>query len=40
MSFEPEKPSPARIYDYFLVGYHTFSVCSQAVEQITTVFKP
>jgi len=38
MSFEPDKPSPARMYDYFLGGYHNFAIDRQAAEQIIALY--
>lgn len=38
MTFEPSKPSTARMYDYFLGGYHNFAIDRQAAEQITALY--
>jgi hypothetical protein len=33
-----EKPSPARIYDYFLGGHHNFAIDRQAAEHMATIY--
>jgi S-adenosyl methyltransferase len=38
MTVEPTKPSTARMYDYFLGGYHNFAIDRQAAEQITALY--
>lgn len=38
MSLEVERPSPARMYDYFLGGHHNFAVDRQAAEQILALY--
>ncbi len=38
MAAEPDKPSPARMYDYFLGGYHNFAIDRQAAEQIIALY--
>lgn len=42
-SWEPDdlpldKPNPARMYDYFLGGYHNFEIDRQAAEQVIAVY--
>ena len=32
-----DKPSPARIYDYYLGGYHNFEIDPMVAEQINTI---
>jgi len=33
-----DKPSPARMYDYFLGGYHNFEIDRRAAEQMLAIF--
>jgi hypothetical protein len=33
-----EKPSPARIYDYFLGGHHNFAIDRQVAEQVIAIY--
>ena len=35
---DPEKPSAARMYDYFLGGHHNFAVDRIMAEQLTTLY--
>jgi hypothetical protein len=37
-SLPPDRPSPARMYDYFLGGFHNFAVDRQAAEQVAALF--
>jgi len=32
-----DKPSPARIYDYYLGGYHNFEIDRMVAEQINKI---
>jgi len=34
----PDKPSPARMYDYFLGGYHNFAIDRAAAEQVIALY--
>ena len=33
-----DKPSPARMYDYFLGGYHNFEIDRKAADQATSIY--
>ena len=33
-----DKPSPARMYDYFLGGHHNFAIDRNAAEQVRAIY--
>ncbi len=35
---DPDKPSAARMYDYFLGGFHNFAIDRRAAQQVIAIY--